>query len=285
MPVTEKDYESLVENQWCPGCGNFGILTAVKKTLVELQLPPDRVVIASGIGQGPKLPHYLHVNTFNGLHGREVPSAEAIKLAADDLTVIVSAGDGGAYAEGGNHFTHAIRRNIDMTLLVHDNFCYGLTKGQPSPTTEHGAVTKITPDGVAADPLNPLALAISQGCSFVAQGMSARTDHLVDILKKAILHKGFSFVNIYQPCVTWDRVHTYQYYKEHCYELGPEYDPRNQMKALELVLTPSDKHPLGVIYENDRTTYESQVLAHIPHPLRDQPVDPKLAVSLYEEFI
>jgi 2-oxoglutarate ferredoxin oxidoreductase subunit beta len=282
--VNLEDYHSDIENAWCPGCGNFGILKATKKALVELDLAPERVLICTGIGQAPKLPHYMRVNTFNGLHGREVASATAAKLAADDLTVLVHAGEGGAYGEGGNHLLHAIRRNIDITLVVHDNKVYGLTKGQASPTSQEGMVAALQRSGVATRPLNPLTLAISQACSFVAQGMSARSDHLVDLLKKAISNRGFSLVNVLQPCVTWDKIHTYQYYQEHCYELGPDYDPGDRVRAFDLASGTRERIPLGVIFTEARPAYEQAVLAEIEHPLRDLGINPNLAAKLSARF-
>jgi 2-oxoglutarate ferredoxin oxidoreductase subunit beta len=284
MTVRPEDYHSDVENAWCPGCGNFGILKAVRRALVELDLPPRRVVICTGIGQAPKLPHYLRVNTLNGLHGREVAAATAVKLCASDLTVLVHAGDGGAYGEGGNHLIHAMRRNIDITVVVHDNKTYGLTKGQASPTTELGERTKIQPAGLHSSPLNPLALAISQSAAFVAQGMSAKEDHLVDLLKRGIGNRGFSLINVLQPCVTWDKLHTYKYYQEHCYELGGEHDPKNRARAVELVCQPGEKIPLGVIYQQERPAYDQLVLGDFPRPLRDQPPDPQAAVRLLSRF-
>jgi len=284
MSVTIEDYKSDVEIAWCPGCGNFPILDAVKNALVELDLEPRRVAIVTGIGQAPKLPHYMRVNTYNGLHGREAASGQAIKLAADDLTVIVHAGDGGAYGEGGNHFIHAIRRNIDMTLVVHDNHIYGLTKGQASPTTEAGRVTKVNPGGVASRPMNPLALAISQSCTFVAQSTSGKGEHLAAMLKAAITHRGFALLNVLQPCVTWDHVKTYKYYSEHCYELGDDYDPSNRASALELVMRDDEKIPLGIIYREEREAYDGIVLKGIEHPLRDRGVDPKRAEGLFGKF-
>lgn len=284
MSVSLSDYQSAVPCAWCPGCGNFGILEAVKRALVELDLPPHRVLICSGIGQAPKLPHYLKVNTFNGLHGREVAAAIGAKLAADDLTVLIHAGEGGAYGEGGNHFLHAIRRNVDMTLIVHDNRYYALTKGQASPTTDAGTVTKVNPDGVVSRPMNPLALAISQSCSFVAQGLSSRGDHLTALLKRAIEHSGFSFVNVLQPCVTWDTVHTYKFYKEHCYELEAGYDPTNRAQALARVLEGGDRLPLGVLYVEPRPTYDACVLRDIPQPLRHRELEPEHVAALFPRF-
>jgi 2-oxoglutarate ferredoxin oxidoreductase subunit beta len=284
MSVTLEEYASAVEIAWCPGCGNFPILNAVKKALVELDIPPHRLVICTGIGQAPKLPHYLKVNTFNGLHGREVASATGIKIAADDLTVLVHAGDGGAYGEGGNHLLHAIRRNIDITLVVHDNKTYALTKGQASPTSPTGRTTKVQAYGVAAAPLNPLALAVSQNCSFVAQASSAHADHLVAMLKAAIQHKGFSLLNVLQPCVVWDKVHTYKYYQDHCYTLGDDYDPSNIFEAFRLVHTAGEKIPLGLIYKADRDIFSPAAVNEIDRPLRELDVVPENVVSMFDEF-
>jgi 2-oxoglutarate ferredoxin oxidoreductase subunit beta len=284
MSLLPSDFDNDVENQWCPGCGNFPILSAMKKALAVLDLAPERLLLCSGIGQAPKLPHYLKCNCFNGLHGREVPAATGAKLAADDLTVVVHAGEGGALGEGGNHFLGAIRRNIDITLVVHDNRVYGLTKGQASPTTEPGVRAKLQPEGVALSPLNVLALAISQGCSFVSQGTSAREDHLVALLVEAISHKGFSVVNVLQPCVTWDKIHTYRYYRDRADLLPSDYDATNQLAALRLVLHRGDRIPLGVLYRENRPTYEDQVLAHRTRPLRDHAVEPNTAAALFDRF-
>jgi 2-oxoglutarate ferredoxin oxidoreductase subunit beta len=284
MSVVMDDYRSSVENSWCPGCGNFGILTAIKKALVGLALPPDRVLFCTGIGQAPKLPHYMRVNTFNGLHGREVAAGSAAKLAADDLTVVVHAGEGGGYGEGGNHLLHAIRRDIDITLIVHDNKIYGLTKGQASPTSRWGQKTVLQPYGLAVRPLNPLALALSQGCGFVAQGLSTQTDLLVDLMTKAITHRGFSLLNVLQPCVSWDKVHTYAYYNQHGYTLGGEHDPSHLGQAFALVTTEEERIPLGLVYEKEATAYQDRVLKGIEHPLRDRQVEPQRALDLQRRF-
>jgi len=284
VKVRLEDYDSPVANAWCPGCGNFGILAALKRALVELELAPHQILMVSGIGQAPKLPHYLRGNTFNGLHGREVASASGAKLAASDLTVLVHAGDGGAYGEGGNHFLHAIRRNIDITLVVHDNHIYGLTKGQASPTTDQGSKVVLQPRGVAVRPMNPLALAVSQSCAFVAQALASRTDQLVDLLKQAIGHAGFSFINVLQPCVSWDKVHTFKYYDERCFDLGKDHDPADQAAASKLVLESDQSFPLGLIFTAPRPSYQEVVLEGIAHPLRDRGVDPKAAERLFQRF-
>jgi 2-oxoglutarate ferredoxin oxidoreductase subunit beta len=284
MSVSIESYNRTADIAWCPGCGNFGILEALKKALVNLGLEPHQVMILSGIGQGPKLPHYINCNGLEGLHGREVAMAEAAKIAANDQVVIVHAGDGGAYGEGGNHFVHAIRRNIDLTLIVHDNKTYGLTKGQASPTTDFGLKTKLQPRGLASRALNPLALAISQSCSFVAQGFTGRGDHLVDLIARAVRHRGFSLVNVLQPCVTWDKVHTYQFYEQHCYELDDTYDPEDQMAALELTMHLGERIPLGMIHRAPGRAYQRAVLEGVDHPLRDRGVDPQAAIRLQGKF-
>jgi len=285
MSVRKEDYQSDVECAWCPGCGNFGILEAVKRALVQLELAPHQVLLCSGIGQAPKLPHYLKVNTFNGLHGRELPAATAAKLCAPDLTVLVHSGDGGAYGEGGNHLLHAMRRNIDLTLVVHDNKIYGLTKGQASPTTASGTVTDFPRTELVESPVNPLALAISQSCGFVAQGMSARIEQLVDLLCAAIEHRGFSLVNVLQPCVTWDKVHTYAHYQTHCQDLGAEHDPGDRLRAFERVTRPSDKIPLGVIYREHRPSFQDRLLGPERQSLRTQPLDPERVKALFPRFL
>lgn len=254
MPSSE-DYKGQVP-AWCPGCGNFQILSAVKQALVELGIEPWEVLLVSGIGQSGKLPHYMKGHTFNGLHGRTLPVATAAKLANHSLHVIAVAGDGDCYGEGGNHFLHAIRKNPNITLLVHDNQIYGLTKGQASPTTAKGTRTKVQPAGVPAEPLNPLALAISQNCSFVARGFAGDPEYLKDLIKAAITHKGFSLLDILQPCVTFNKVNTFKWYRERVYKLEAEYDPYNRMKAFERALEWGEKIPNGIFYKKDKDTLE-----------------------------
>jgi 2-oxoglutarate/2-oxoacid ferredoxin oxidoreductase subunit beta len=284
--VCVEAFHNKQEAAWCPGCGNFAILETVKQTLADMDLAPHEVVICAGVGQAPKLPHYMKVNTFTGLHGREVASATAIKLAASDLKVLVHAGDGGAYGEGGNHLLAAIRRNIDITLVVHDNHYYGLTKGQASPTTVQGVKVSASPFGVAAPPLNPLALAISQHAGFVAQAAATHKENLQQVLRAAIEHRGFSLVNTLQPCVTYDKVFTQQYYQEHCFELGEDYDPTDWHAALSLVAREDrmERIPVGVIFRHDRPAYEEVVLRHVDRPLRDYGVEPRRIEAIMERF-
>lgn len=257
MPTSE-DYEGQVP-AWCPGCGNFQILSTIKQALVELGIEPWEVLLVSGIGQSGKLPHYMKCHTFNGLHGRTLPVATAAKLANHFLHVIAVAGDGDCYGEGGNHFLHAIRKNPNITLFVHDNQIYGLTKGQASPTTARGTHTKIQPYGISSEPLNPLAMAISLDCSFVARGFAGDQEHLKELMKAAITHKGFSLLDILQPCVTFNKVNTFRWYRDRVYKLEEEYDPYNRIKAFERSLEWGDKIPNGIFYKKDKETLEEMV--------------------------
>ena len=260
------------ETAWCPGCGNFAILKAMKRALVESNLEPHEVLFVSGIGQAAKAPHYLNANVFNGLHGRALPAAIGAKLANSNLKVIAESGEGCNYGEGGNHFLAAIRRNVDITLVVHDNQIYGLTKGQASPTTDRGFVTKAQPSGLNMNPFRPLAVAVTMGASFVARGFSGMEDHLVGILKEAISHKGFSIVDVLQPCVSFNKINNFAWYKKRCRELDNDYDPSNQLAAIEVAMKWGDEIPIGTIYKNDSPTFEdnSQVLQS--GPLKDIPV-------------
>lgn len=244
-----------VENTWCPGCGNFPILTALKKACSELQIKPEELVLVSGIGQAAKLPHFFKSHFFNGLHGRALPAATAIKLANPDLNVIAIGGDGDMLAEGGNHFLHTIRRNSDITLLLHNNMVYGLTKGQASPTSLFGYKTPFQIEGVIENPLNPLSLAISQDISFVACSLAQDIKKTTEIIKEAIKHKGFSFILLLQPCVSFNKVNTYQWFRENSFELKEDWDPKNKEEALKVVLN-EEKFPLGIIYKKEKKTYE-----------------------------
>src|SRR3990172_3003260 len=223
MPALD-DYKGQTPT-WCAGCGNFFILETLKKALVELDINPHEIAIVSGIGQGAKLPHYTKCNTFNGLHGRTMPVATGLKLVNHKLHVIAVAGDGDCYGEGGNHLMAAMRRNINVTLFVHNNQIYGLTKGQASPTSQEGLVTKTQPFGSPSEALNPVALAVAMDCSFVARGFAGDKDYLQTLMQQAIRHKGFSLVDILQPCVTFNRINTYQWYRDRVYHIEDDYNP------------------------------------------------------------
>jgi len=248
--VKIEDYLSDTENQWCPGCPNFGILTAMKNALVTLGKRPEEICLISGIGQAAKLPHYLKCNFFNGLHGRTLPIAVAINVVNPELTTIAVTGDGDCYGEGGNHFLHTIRRNPNITLAVHNNQIYGLTKGQASPTTEPGDRTRLQFEGVEDEPLQPLGIALLHGCPFVARGYAGDIEHLSELLVEAIGFKGFSYVDMIQPCISWG-THPVSWYKERIYKLPPAYDPRDKKVALKKAAEWGGRIPIGVIYRND----------------------------------
>jgi 2-oxoglutarate ferredoxin oxidoreductase subunit beta len=282
MPSLE-DYKGQTP-AWCPGCGNFGILKAFKDAVVELGLEPYQFVIVSGIGQAGKFPHYLKCNTFNGLHGRTLPVATGIKLSNHEMLVIAVAGDGDCYGEGGNHLLHAMRRNINVKLFVHDNQIYGLTKGQASPTSMAGMVTKNQPFGVFSDQLNPVALAVTLDCSFVARGFAGDTAHLSELMKAAILHRGFSLVDIFQPCVTFNKINTYEWYKNRVYYTEPEYNPEDRVEAFKKALEWGDRIPIGIIYKNHRPILEERIPVIQETPLVKQPFDISRVESTLKEF-
>jgi 2-oxoglutarate ferredoxin oxidoreductase subunit beta len=284
--VTLEDYSSEDPIAWCPGCGNFSILKALKKALVDIQQKPHELVIVSGIGQAPKTPHYLRCNCFNGLHGRTLPVATGIKLANHHLTVMAVGGDGDGYGEGGNHFMHAMRRNINVTYLVHNNQVYGLTKGQASPTSEHGFVTKTTPRGAVSPACNPLLLAIASDCSFVARGFAGEVDHLANLIKAGIEHNGFALIDILQPCVSFNRVNTFKWYSDRVYKIDADssYDAEDRLNAFQKAQEWGDKIPIGVFYRNRRPTMEEQIPAIADQSLIAQQIDPKGFLKLLESF-
>jgi 2-oxoglutarate/2-oxoacid ferredoxin oxidoreductase subunit beta len=255
-----KQFRSDDPISWCPGCGDFGILIAVQKALVQLEKQPKDVLLVSGIGQAAKLPHYIRANCFNGLHGRALPAAVGAKIANRALTVIVTTGDGDCYGEGGNHFIHNIRRNCDITVIVHDNQIYGLTKGQASPTTEPGFITKVQTHGVMLEPIRPLELALSLGCGFIARGFSSDSDHLSSLIVQGVRHRGFSLIDVLQPCVTYNKLNTQAWYKERVYKLEQEtgYDCGDITAAFQKAREWGDHIPLGIIYRNEKPCYEEK---------------------------
>lgn len=283
MPSLE-DYKGS-KPTWCPGCGNFAILKTFKDAMVELELGPHQFTIVSGIGQAGKFPHYLKCNTFNGLHGRTLPVATGIRLANHEMHVIAVAGDGDCYGEGGNHLIHAMRRNINVKLFVHDNQIYGLTKGQASPTSMEGMITKIQPAGVFSEQLNPMALAVALDCSFAARGFAGDPEHLKTLIKAAMDHKGFSLVDILQPCVTFNKLNTYDWYRQRVYHIGPEYNPEDRAEAFKKALEWGDRIPIGIIYRNNRPTLEERIAEIKDIPLVKQPFDiSQIGASLREFY-
>jgi 2-oxoglutarate/2-oxoacid ferredoxin oxidoreductase subunit beta len=245
------------ETAWCPGCGNYDILATLTRVLGELQLKPRQVLLVGGIGQAAKLNQYVNANGFSGLHGRALPAAAAAKMVNQALTVIVNTGDGDSYGEGGNHFLHNIRRNVDMTHFVHDNQIYGLTKGQTSPTSDPCG----EPPGGACNlnrPLKPLTVALAAGATFAARTFSGNREHMAGVMKAAILHKGYALVDILQPCVSFNKVNTFAYYREHTYELEADYDAGNLEAALLRSLEYGPRIPIGIFYRAEAPTFHER---------------------------
>jgi 2-oxoglutarate/2-oxoacid ferredoxin oxidoreductase subunit beta len=266
-----------IESAWCPGCGNFGMLKAFKQALAELELRPEDLLVVSGIGQSGKFPHYLRCNTFNGIHGRTLPVATGSRLANHALTVVAEAGDGDCYGEGGNHLLAAFRRNPNLTLVVHNNQVYGLTKGQASPTSDQGFKTLLQPHGVGYPPLHALALAVAQDCSWVGRGFAGLGEHLTDLYKQALTHKGFALLEVLQPCVSFNRINTYQWYEQRVYQLDqePDYHPEDELWAYQKAKEWGERIPIGVIYRHPRPLQEDLYPVLADGPLvRQQPARP-----------
>ena len=282
MPTLE-DYRGQ-KTTWCPGCGNFGILKAFKDAMIELGIEPHQVTVVSGIGQAGKFPHYIKCNTFNGLHGRTLPVATGMKLSNHEMLVIAVAGDGDCYGEGGNHLIHTIRRNINVKLFVHDNQIYGLTKGQASPTSMEGMITKNQPFGVFSEQLNPIVFAIALDCSFVARGFAGDPVHLKGLMKEAINHRGFALVDILQPCVTFNKVNTYEWYRHRVYPVEPEYNPEDKMEAFKKALEWGERIPIGILYRNQRLTLEERIPTIKDKPLVKQSFEFSRVEATMKEF-
>ena len=260
MALTVKDYAGSVKPTWCPGCGDFGILNAVKQGLVEAGLAPHEVLVVSGIGCGSKLPDYANVNGFMTLHGRPLPIATGAKLANHGLKVITVHGDGDSMGLGMGHFIHTARRNLDITDLIQNNQIYGLTKGQYSPTSDAGFITKTSPDGSFEMAANPVALSLAAGATFIARGFAGDAKGLASLIALAVQHRGYSLVDILQPCVTFNKKNTYDWYRERVYDLAEtDYDSSNRVAAFQKALEWGDRIPLGVIYQTQLPTYEEQV--------------------------
>lgn len=254
-----------IDIAWCPGCGDFSILKILKEVLTELEIQPEELVICSGIGQAAKTPHYLNCNVYNGLHGRALPPATSIKATNLRLTVIAISGDGDMYGEGGNHFISTMRRNPNITNIVNNNMVYALTKGQASPTTQKGFVTPVQNYGVTSEPFNPIATAIAQDASFVARAFCGDIENSKLILKKAIQHKGYALVDMFQPCVTFNKTNTFKWFQDNTYYLEESYNPNDRVKAFERAIEAvgeNKKLPLGIFYINENKTVFEETTAN-----------------------
>ena len=281
--LSTNDEPSDYPNHWCPGCGNIGILDAMKSALAALDLPPEKILIVSGIGQAAKAPHFLECNCFHSLHGRALPIATGTKIANHHMTVLVSTGDGDCYGEGGNHFMHAIRRNIDVTVLAHNNGVYGLTKGQASPTSKEGMQTKIQPGGVIAVAFNPLAVALSLGAGFVARGFSGEGEQLSDLIQAGIRHSGFALIDILQPCVSFNRLNTHKWYKDRIDPIEESHDESDLIAALQLALQADDRIPTGIYYRRESPSYTDRIDKLSEKPLKDHRYRPELLKALLSD--
>jgi 2-oxoglutarate ferredoxin oxidoreductase subunit beta len=250
-PLDRRD----IDNAWCKGCGNFGILKLLKEVLTELQIESKQTVIISGIGQAAKTPYYIDTHMFCGLHGRALPVATSLKVSNPELTVIAEGGDGDMYGEGGNHFLHTVRRNPDIVHIVHNNMVYGLTKGQASPTSQKGFQTPVQIKGVTNEPFNPISIALALKAGFVSRVNIGNYSHAKTVLKEAFLHKGYALVDIFQPCVVFNKVNTYKWFKSNTYELESTYDSSNLPSAMQKALE-NDPIPIGIFYQAGSVTFE-----------------------------
>ncbi len=286
-PVKLEEYKSEITPTWCPGCGDFTVLRGIHTALARLKIKSENVVISSGIGCSSNLPAFVNAYAFHGLHGRSLPVANGIKLANTDLTVIATGGDGDGYGIGLGHFIHSMRRNINITYIVMNNQIYGLTTGQASPTSDRGMVTKSTPSGLLEVPVNPIALALISGATYVSRGFSGNADHLSTIIENALSHKGFSLVDVLSPCVTYNKIQTYQWFRDRVYTLEAEEHDTNDLKqAISKSYEWESKIPIGVFYKADKPTYDADEPALQDGPLVNQPLDTgkRIAKQLLEEF-
>ncbi|MGB6500972.1 MAG: thiamine pyrophosphate-dependent enzyme [Thermoplasmata archaeon] len=271
---------------WCPGCGDFGVVAAIEMALKRLQIPNHNVVLVSGIGCSSNLPHFLSSYGFHSIHGRALPVAEGIRWANHGLTVIGTGGDGDGFGIGCGHFVHAMRRNVDLTYVTMDNQIYGLTTGQASPTSRIGQKTKSTPTGVIENPVDPISLALASGATYIARGFSGDVKHLADLVAAGIQHKGFSFVDVFSPCVTYNKINTFDFFRQRVYKLeSAGHDPTDIVRAWERSLEWDDKIPIGLFYKADRPTYEDLEEVLQAGPLALQPAGIRGGEKLLDEFV
>lgn len=289
MAVTAKDYASPVKPTWCPGCGDYGILNAVKQGLAQAGLAPHEVLIVSGIGCGSKLPDYAHANGFMTLHGRSLPVATGARLANHGLKVLTVHGDGDGMGLGMGHFIHTARRNIELVDILQNNQIYGLTKGQYSPTSDSGLVTSTSPDGAFEMAVHPVALAMTAGATFVARGFAGDTKGLADLITAALQHKGYAFLEILQPCVTFNKKNTYDWYRERVYQVAETgHDVADRLAAYQKTQEWGERIPLGILYQVRLPTYEEQVASLAEGPLARRKLERLSAAqidSLRAEFV
>jgi len=282
-------YESQVDPDWCPGCGDFGVLKSLKMAAARLAIKPKDLMVVSGIGCSSNLPGFIHAYGVHSLHGRAVAVAEGLKLGNHDLHVVITGGDGDGYGIGIGHFIHAMRRNIDITYVVMNNQIYGLTTGQASPTTMKDVRTKSTPRGNVELPINPIALALVSGATYIARAFSGEPEHMAQMIAGGIAHRGFALIDTFSPCVTYNKINTYPWFKQRVYKLEEEsgYDPANVQAAFGKSFEWGDRIPLGVFFKDEQPIYEDSEPALKQGPLAHQPLEMKQETfdSLLQEFL
>lgn len=288
--LTMADLKGRVDPDWCPGCGDFGVLAAIQKALVELQIPNHNVVAISGIGCSSNLPGFINTYGMHTLHGRALAVATGLKLANHELTVLVTGGDGDGFGIGGNHFVHTMRRNVDLLYIVMDNQIYGLTTGQTSPTSRIGMKTKSMPFGNIEAPVNPISLALAAGATFVARGFSGDQKHLTDLIKQGITHKGFSFLDVFSPCVTYNHDNSYQWYRPRVKRLEDDsaYDATDWTAAMEKSLLWGEEIPIGKFFQRTDVPALHQAEPVLNEGLlihREPRVAPEVARTFVEELM
>lgn len=282
--LTINDFKTAFMPNWCPGCGDFGIWGSLKNAFLEKGWGPTDVCLVYGIGCHGHMVNLLKSYAVETLHGRPIPVAQGIRLANHKLPVVIVGGDGDTFAEGTNHLVHIARRNIQATMLVHDNQVYGLTTGQTAPTARKGFKSRSTPRGVIEDPVNPLLIAISAGATFVARGFAGDIPGLTKIIVEGLNHHGFAFIDIFQPCITFNHINTYQWYREHIYNLDSTHDSTNKIAAYTKALEWGPRVPIGVFYKENKLTYEDQTPQLRDTPLAHQPIDTIDMKVFFEDF-
>jgi len=274
LSLTIQDYQTPITPSWCPGCGNFGIWLAVRQAMVKLNIQPHEAVFTFDIGCNSNGANFIKGYILHGLHGRSLPPAEGVRWANHKLKAVIAiGGDGGGFGIGLAHFLHAVRRNVDILYITHDNQIYGLTTGQASPTSQKGAITKSTPFGNLEEPINPSALALSAGATWSARGFAGEPQHLVDLIIKGIQHPGFAHLNVFQPCVTFNPTNTFDWFRKRVYKLeGTGYQPTDRELAWQKARELGEKIPIGVLFAENQPTYEGQ----LPQLSKESLVEKKL---------
>lgn len=282
---TIADFKTAFMPNWCPGCGDFGIWGSLKNALVAKGWGPADFCTVYGIGCHGHMVNFLKSYAVETLHGRPIPVAQGIRLANHKLPVVIVSGDGDTFGEGTNHLVHIARRNVNATMIVHDNQVYGLTTGQTAPTAQKGFKTKSTPSGVLEEAVNPVAIALAAGATFVARGFAGDIPSLTKLILEGFNHQGFAFIDVFQPCVTFNHVNTYAWYREHIYTLGEDHDVTSRAKAFEKALEWGPKVPTGIFYKQEKPTYEDQTPQISTQILVEQPLTSSVLASLMQELI